>query len=330
MHTHSLNISHKIPSRHARVTVVIPCFKAKDTICQVIKKIPDFVDRIIVVDDKCPQGSGKAVEALLSSRITLVRHEQNQGVGGAMISGYKKALEIGTDIVVKLDADGQMDPEDIARLIRPLLLEEADYTKGNRFTDFRALKSMPSIRLLGNSALSFLLKAASGYWNIMDPTNGFTAIRAETLQRIDLSKIAKDYFFESSMLIALNLQNAIVADVNMPARYFGEHSSLNIRRSLITFPPRLLTGLLERGLLKYFVYDFNMASLYFFLGIPMLFISSFWGIMEWIDSIRTRRARPAGTIMLVALPIILGFQMILQAIGIDIYSNPSRIPRTKV
>ncbi|MBF0406270.1 MAG: glycosyltransferase family 2 protein [Candidatus Riflebacteria bacterium] len=318
------NPSHRFPPRHPRLAAVIPCFRGGSTIVGVIKKIPEYVDHIIVVDDKCPDNSADLVESLHNTKVSVVRHSQNKGVGGAMISGFKKALELNAEIIIKIDADGQMNPDNIQKLILPLIQNEADYSKGNRFTDFKSLKNMPSVRLLGNSALSFMLKAASGYWNLMDPTNGFIAIKAETIQQLDFSEIAEDYFFESSMLIALNLQNAMVSDVYFPAQYLGEHSSLSIRKSLITFPPRLLRGLIRRIFLKYFIYDFNMASVYFLLGIPTLVASSIWGALEWIDSIRTNRARPAGTIMLVALPIILSFQMILHAIGIDISSNPSK------
>ena len=268
--------------------------------------------------------SGKEAEKINRKNLVVLYHDTNQGVGGAVITGYKKALELGCDIVIKIDGDGQMDPKYINNLIKPLVKNEADYTKGNRFQDFKSLKSMPRIRLFGNSALSFLVKVSSGYWNIIDPTNGYTAIHRRVLQEIDLQKISKRYFFESDMLIHLNIVNAVAKDISIPARYGNENSSLNIIKVIVQFPPKLLKGLTKRIFLKYFVYDFNMASVYILLGLPMFLISIFWGFIEWIDSAMTGIPRSAGTIMLVALPIIISFQMLLQAIQIDINSVPKK------
>lgn len=227
-------------------------------------------------------------------------------------------------IAIKIDGDGQMDPAYIGDLIEPLISDRADYTKGNRFRDFKALKSMPKVRLFGNSILSFLVKCSSGYWNIMDPTNGYTAIHRRVLERLNLQRISKRFFFESDMLINLNVINAVVKDVAIPARYGKEKSSLKVTRVLFQFPPKLLAGLVKRIFLKYFVYDFNMASVYILVGLPMFMLSVIFGIKEWIESIVTGVPRTAGTIMLIALPIIVSFQMLLQAIQIDIASVPKR------
>lgn len=257
-------------------------------------------------------------------RLIIIRHAKNTGVGGAMISGYQKALELDCDIIVKMDADGQMDPAQIAKLVKPLVENQADYSKGNRFHDFSALRQMPSIRLLGNNILSFWIKFASGYWNIMDPTNGFTAIKKSTLKTLPFDKLARDYFFESDMLLKLNLNNAVVADVPIPAKYGGEKSSLSILKTAVIFPFLLWKGFLKRIILKYFLYDFNMASVYLALGLPLFFGATAFGIYEWIDSCLNQVPKTAGTIMLVALPLIVSFEMILQAIQIDISSVPQK------
>jgi len=308
----------------AKIAVIIPAFKVIDTIKEVISSIPDTVDYIIVVDDRCPEFSGREAEKSNRKNLIVIYHERNEGVGGAMITGYKKALEFGCEIVIKIDGDGQMDPKYVGNLIGPLIQDDADYTKGNRFQDFKALETMPRIRIFGNSALSFMIKVASGYWNIMDPTNGYTAIHRRVLDKLDLSKISKGYFFESDLLIRLNIINAVVKDVRMPAKYAQEKSSLNIKKAIFQFPSKLLKGLAKRVFLKYFIYDFNMASVYILLGLPVFLASVFWGIVEWIDSFVSGVPRTAGTIMLVALPIILSFQMLLQAINIDIYSIPKK------
>jgi dolichol-phosphate mannosyltransferase len=307
-----------------KIAVVIPAYKVKQFIKNLVLSLPPSIDLIIIVDDKCPESSGQEAERINDSRISVIKHERNMGVGGAVISGYKKALEAGCDIVVKIDGDGQMDPRYIPALIAPLINDDADFTKGNRFIDFKALKTMPKIRLFGNSILSFLLKIASGYWHIFDPTNGYTAIHRRVLEKLDLNKISHRYFFESDMLIHLNISNAVVRDVSIPAKYGNEISSLNISKIVFQFPPKLLKGFIKRIFLKYYIYDFNMASVYLLLGLPMFLFGVTYGIIEWIDSIIHGVTKTAGTIMLSALPIIVSFQMLLQAINLDIHSIPRR------
>jgi glycosyltransferase involved in cell wall biosynthesis len=309
-----------------KLAVVIPTYNVIDQITDVVLSVHalDFIDYIIVIDDKCPFLSGHKIEALALNNVIVVYHEKNCGVGGAVISGYRKALELDCEIIVKIDGDGQMDASLIGKFIEPLLKGDADYVKGNRFNDFKSLKTMPAIRLFGNSLLSFLVKAASGYWNIMDPTNGYTAIHANILQRLNLGKISNRYFFESDMLINLNVLNAVVKDIDIHTIYGREKSSLRITDALLHFPPKLLSGLLKRIFLKYFLYDFNMASVYILVGLPIFIISTIFGIYEWTDSILTGTIKTPGTIMLVALPIIVSFQMLMQAIQIDISSVPRK------
>ena len=306
------------------ISVVIPSYKVSKYILDVIKDIPEFVNHIIIVDDKCPQNSGQIAKTSSDNRVIICYNEKNLGVGGAVITGYKKALELNSDIVIKIDGDGQMDVNYMQKLIQPILDGKADYTKGNRFTDFKALRAMPKVRLFGNSGLSFLVKAASGYWNLMDPTNGYTAINKHALEELDLDNIAKRYFFESDMLINLNIENAVVVDVEIPAKYGDEESSLSITKTLVGFPPKLFKGLCKRIFLKYFIYDFNMLSLYLVLGLPMLLFGIVFGSIKWIEAIVSNIETSTGTIMLAVLPIILGTQFILQAIQIDMNNIPRK------
>lgn len=306
------------------ISVVIPSYKVAKYIINVISDLPEFVNYIIVIDDKCPQNSGDVAKTSTDSRVIVCYHEENQGVGGFVVTGYKKALELDSDIVVKIDGDGQMDVNYMQKLIQPIIDEKADYTKGNRFTDFKALRTMPKVRLFGNSGLSFLVKAASGYWNLMDPTNGYTAINKHALEELDLNNLAKRYFFESDMLINLNIENAVVYDVEIPAKYGDEKSSLSITKTFFGFPPKLFKGFIKRVFLKYFIYDFNMASLYSILGVPMLLFGLVFGLVNWLDSITTGVEATTGTVMLSVLPIILGVQFILQAIQIDMYNIPRK------
>lgn len=307
------------------ISVVIPSYKVSKHILNVINDMPQFINHIIIVDDKCPQNSGKIAETSSDNRIIVCYHEKNLGVGGAVITGYKKALELDADIVIKIDGDGQMDVSYMQKLIRPIIDGKADYAKGNRFTDFKALRQMPKIRLFGNSGLSFLVKASSGYWNMMDPTNGYTAINKYALEELDLDNLAKRYFFESDMLINLNIENAVVVDVEIPAKYGNEESSLSVTKTLFGFPPKLFKGLCKRIFLKYFIYDFNMLSVYLVFGLPMVLFGAGWGIAKWIEAIITNVEATTGTVMLAVLPIILGTQFLLQAIQIDM----NNIPRKK-
>ncbi|MBN8582782.1 MAG: glycosyltransferase family 2 protein [Anaerolineae bacterium] len=308
------------------ITVVIPSYRTESEILSVLKGLPAFVRHIIVVDDASPDASASVVLAAAKKdkRITLVRHEKNQGVGGAMITGFKTALTLGTDIVIKLDGDGQMDTQYIPALLEPLVLGEADYAKGNRFRDFQALQQMPLVRRVGNLGLSFLTKAATGYWNLFDPTNGYFAIRADVLEKLPFDKIDKRYFFETSMLAQLYLLDACVQDVTMPARYGAERSHLSIRRAMFEFPFKLTRTFLRRIILKYFIYDFSMMSIYLLTGIPLLLFGLIFGITKWIQYYNIGISAPTGTVILPTLSVILAIQILLSAIEIDLNATPRK------
>ena len=233
------------------VAVVIPCYRVGRDILKVIEKIGAGVNQIYVVDDCCPLSTGNIVEEnCKDSRIIVIRHLSNQGVGAAVKSGYSEALKNDAKIIVKLDGDGQMNPAEIARLINPIILGQADYTKGNRFFSREVWSSMPPIRLVGNVALTFISKISSGYWKIADPNNGFTASSSAVLSKLDLSKISNTYFFESDMIFNLGLRKAKIEDVSIPAIYLGEESSLKISRSLIEFSYKHLRNFFKRMLIK--------------------------------------------------------------------------------
>lgn len=304
--------------------MVIPAYRVEHTIKAVLDGIPAYIRHIIVVDDCSPDATGTTVEAALRSdpRIALTRHSVNQGVGGAMVSGFQKVLELDAQIIIKMDGDGQMDPAHIPALLIPLVRGQADYAKGNRFRDFHALAQMPMVRRIGNLGLSFLTKAATGYWGMFDPSNGFFAIRAETLALLPLDKLDRRYFFETSMLAHLYLQNAVVRDIPIPARYGNEVSNLSVRRTLFEFPLKLSRTFLRRILLRYFIYDFSMMSLYLLTGLPLLLFGATFGLTKWIEYAGKGIPAPTGTIMLPTLCVILGIQILLSAVEIDIHSAP--------
>ncbi len=306
------------------IAVVVPCYRVEREIQSVLQGIPKYIKHIIVVDDASPDSTADLITASAKKdkRITLIRHESNQGVGGAMITGFRKALELGAQIVVKVDGDGQMDTSRMPELIAPLIQGQADYAKGNRFRDFQSLQQMPLIRRIGNMGLGFLSKAATGYWNLFDPTNGFVAIRVEALAQLPLDKVDKTYYFETSMLANLYLIGAVVKDVPMPARYRSEVSNMLVHRILFQFPPKLFRTFVKRIVLKNFIYDFTMGSVYLLVGTPLLLFGLVFGITKWIQYASLNIPAPTGTVMLATLSVLLGIQLLLSAIESDLRSVP--------
>ncbi len=304
--------------------VVIPCYKVKPHILPLLRAIPDSIHKILVVDDACPNQSGEYVKMNCQDpRIEVLFHAQNQGVGGAVITGYKRAIELQATHVIKLDGDGQMDPALLPKFMAPLQAGKADYVKGNRFSQLETLKSMPILRLFGNSVLSFVAKFSCGYWNIMDPTNGYTAIHATALRQLPLDKMAKRYFFESDMLFRLNLIRAVVKDIPIHSKYGDEKSNLRISRVALEFPPKYLRCFFKRLFYNYYLRDFNIASFEFLLGSLLFLFGLVYGLYEWwIATFVTHLAAANGVVMLAALPFILGVQFLLSAIHFDIESVP--------
>jgi len=307
---------------HRRIGVVVPAYRVARHIENVVRGVPSFVESIIVVVDASPDDTYERVEALHDPRVVLLRHERNQGVGGAMQTGFRKALELGLEVIVKVDGDDQMDPAEMPRLVEPLIRGEADVAKGNRYEHVSALKSMPFVRVVGNAGLTFLVKLASGYWNLFDPANGYVALRSDVLRRFDLEKLHKRYFFESGLLIQLGILRAVVRDVAMPARYGDEQSSLSVTRTLFGFPPKLLWGFVRRIFWRHFVYDFTALTLYLVLGLPALIWGVVYGLVVWSEVLETKTDATAGQVMLAAMPIILGVQFLTQCLALDIQGTP--------
>jgi hypothetical protein len=249
-------------------------------------------------------------------------HEANQGVGGATVTGMMAAIQDGADVIVKCDADGQMDPADIPDLVQPIANGSADHVKGSRYHHARELGAMPRARLLGNIGLTFLTKLCSGYWNVLDPVNGFFATRADVLGRIQLGKLSRRYFFESDLLIRLNIIEARVADMPQPARYGGEQSSLSLTRALFEFPWHLLGGLGRRIFWRYLFYDVSPVAAFGIVGLLLATFGVLFGSWQWVAHASQGIATPLGTIMLAAAPLTLGFQLLLQAVILDIANTP--------
>lgn len=306
-----------------KIAVVIPSFRVRKQILQVLSAIGPEVSRIFVVDDKCPENSGSFVrENCRDPRVQVIFQKENSGVGGATLRGFLEASAQGYQVAVKLDGDGQMDPKLIPLLVRPILEGKADYTKGNRFHSPRNLKGMPTTRLLGNAGLSFFAKMATGYWNVMDPTNGFLALHTSLLPHLDADKIAQRYFFENDLLFRLGLCRAVVTDMPMRAHYGEEKSNLSVVNSLITFPFRLLLRFLKRMIYRYFLRDFNIGSVLILMGGFLFASGSIFGAYHWILSAVTGQVASSGAVMISALPILLGFQMLGFALLFDVWMTP--------
>ena len=305
------------------VAVVIPCYKVTRHILPLLAEFGPSVDRIYCVDDSCPDRSGDLIEqSCQDPRVTVVRNPVNLGVGGAVMHGYRRATEDGATVIVKVDGDGQMDPSLIDLFVAPILAGDADYTKGNRFFDLREIKSMPLLRRLGNLGLSFMAKASTGYWDLFDPTNGYTAIHAQVARRLPHSSISSRYFFESDILFRLNVMRARVMDIPMDARYADEVSGLKVSKIVGEFFAKHLRNTCKRIVYNYFLRDMNMASIELLVALPMILFGLIFGLFHWFSSLNADLSTPLGTIMLAALPVMLGLQLLLAFLSHDTSAMP--------
>lgn len=304
------------------IAVAIPCYRVVASVCDVLARIGPEVDRIYCVDDACPEGSGDHIEAHSKDpRVVVLRNEENLGVGGATLAGFRRARDDGARIVVKIDGDGQMDPALLERFVAPILAGRADYTKGNRFWHPRSVFAMPPIRLFGNAALSFLTKLSSGYWNIFDPTNGYVAIHTALLDQLPLERISERFFFESDMLFRLNIIGAVVEEVPMEAVYADEKTNLRVREVAGEFLVKNVANFVRRVVYNYYLRNFNMESVSLLIGLVLTLFGVSYGAVKWFWSDSVGPAS-AGTAMVAALPIILGTQFLLAFLSGDTRNIP--------
>jgi len=307
-----------------RIAVAIPCYKVTRHVLGVIDAIGPEVSAIYAVDDACPEGSGHLIEQRCQDpRVRVLYHAENQGVGGAVVTAYQAALDDGLDIVVKVDGDGQMNPALIPHFVRAIVRGKADYTKGNRFYRPESLRGMPPVRLIGNAMLSFVNKLSTGYWPIMDPTNGYTAIHAAVLRQLPLDKIERRYFFESDMLFRLNIIRAVVHDVPMDAVYADEQSNLKVSRVLPEFLLKHMQRFFKRYVYMYLLRDFNLGSVYSLFGALLCMVGLVFGISHWVHGVVTGEPATSGTVMLAALPALVGIQLLIAFLHHDVSYVPT-------
>lgn len=305
----------------------MPAYRVADVIAPVIARIPPCVQHVIVVDDASPDHLQDVLQSLTDPRLVILRHATNRGVGGAMKTGLAHALALHADIVVKIDADGQMDPQLLPHFVQPLLAQQAEMTKGNRFADLAQIRRMPLLRRLGNLALSFLVKLASGYWHVFDPCNGYLALRTSLVQRLEVERLAERYFFEISLLCEAYLARAVLEDIPMRPVYGGEVSSLHPLRLVADFALRLGGRCFYRLGMSYFMRDFTVVSLFLVTGLPTFGFGLVWSVYHWLQAAHTHTFASTGTVMIGVLAIVLGFQLLLQALVLDIANEPGRAQR---
>lgn len=307
------------------VAVVVPCYRVTRHIAGVIATIGPEVDAVYCVDDACPDASGDFIEENVKDpRVRVLRHAINQGVGGAVMTGYRQAIGDGMTVLVKIDGDGQMDPALVDSFVAPILRGDADYTKGNRFWDLRQISRMPITRRFGNLALSFMAKASSGYWDIFDPTNGYTAIHADVARRLPFESISHRYFFETDLLFRLNTMRAVVVDIPMDAHYGEEVSNLRVSRVVGEFLAKHVRNTYKRVAYNYFLRDFSLASIELVLGTLLMGFGIVFGTWNWWQSASHGQATPVGTIMIATVAVVSGLQLLLAFVGHDISVMPRR------
>ena len=308
--------------RGVRVAAVVPAYNEERHIAQVITTMPEFVDLIVVVDDCSPDGTSAAARATGDPRLHLIRHDLNRGVGGAIITAHRAALELGADINVVMAGDAQMDPAYLPQLLDPVV-DGYGFAKANRFFSGESFAGMPPYRVFGNVVLSFMTKFASGYWHVFDPQNGYTAIRADVLRRLPLDKVALRYSFENDLLIHLNILDVPTVDVPIPAVYGNEVSSIRLGRVVPELLTLLFGGFWRRIWWKYMVWSFSPVALLLISGLFLVLLGSVIGVWLLANSVGT--ASPtAGSVMLAVVPFVLGVQSLLVALQLDIQASPAR------
>ena len=306
------------------IYVVIPTYKCSTTILRVLHEIPSYIDRILVIDDKCPENSGKLVlDNVSDPRVVVIFNNENLGVGGATKSGYLEILKTKESaIVVKLDGDDQMNSDLISKMVEPLIKLKADYVKGNRFNNINSILTMPKLRIIGNLVLTFLSKLSSGYWQVFDPTNGFVAVSTDILRLVPLNKVSNRYFFESDMLFRLNLISAVVVDFPMDSKYGQEKSNLKIWKVALEFPVKHFVNFFKRICYNYYLRDFTLASLELPLGLVLTTYGTILGIINFLQNASINTPTPIGTLMLVSMSILVGLQLLLGFASYDVNNSP--------
>lgn len=310
-----------------KISVVIPVYNVGETIISLLSKIPDYVDKIYLIDDSCPLGTGKIVKrsSLNISKLSIIFNEKNLGVGGAVKVGYGKSLLDNYDVVVKIDGDNQMDPDQIENLIKPLLSENIDYCKGNRFLNTFEIENYPSIRFYGNIFLSFMSKLSSGYWDIYDPVNGFTAIKSDVLKKVNFNKIDDGYYFESDMLYNLYLLKGKVKDIPVNIKYFKNSiQNMNIMKESFNFFFKNLNRTYKRVKKTYLLNNFSVGSFFILSFLINFFLTITYGGYNYFYNFFLKKFAPTGVVLLSSIFFLLTILSLMIFLIIDNLNNPNK------
>jgi glycosyltransferase involved in cell wall biosynthesis len=301
----------------SRIAVVVPAYKEEALIAETIRGVPPYVDHIVVVDDCSPDSTSVAARAVDDPRLEVLRLEVNQGVGGAIITGHRRAMELGADVMVVMAGDNQMDPEELPKLLKPILEDGYGFTKGNRIFSATSMQGMPTYRVVGNMVLTFLNKAASGYWHLVDPQNGYTAVTREALELVPLDRVSKRYEFENDLLIWLSIASVRAKDVNIPARYGAEVSTIKLHTAVPRISWLLIRGFWRRIWYKYVLWSFSPIALLLFAGLALTLVGL--AIGAWIVAEAIGGTSPtAATAIFGVVPGMAGFYLLVQALVLDI------------
>jgi glycosyltransferase involved in cell wall biosynthesis len=304
-----------------RVAVVVPAHDEEQLIATTIGGIPEFVDRVYVVDDGSRDGTVERARAAGDGRVEIVQHERNRGVGAAIVSGYRAAIAAGEDVICVMAGDNQMDPSELESLVAPVAQGEVDYAKANRLTTGQAWDLIPRTRYLGNAVLSLLTKIASGYWHVADSQAGYTAASREMLAQLDLDRVYTNYGFPNDLLVHLNVWNARVRDFpSRPVYGVGERSGIRYHKVVPRISWLLVKGFFWRLREKYVIRDFHPLVFFYAFGMLASLAGLVLGIIEIVFRAQGNDVS-VGTVVLIALLLISGSQFTLVAMWFDMESN---------
>lgn len=304
-----------------KIAVVVPAYREEQHVGDVIDSMPDLVDLVVVVDDASPDGTFAVASAHADARTEVIRHERNTGVGGAILTGHRRAMERGADVMVVMAGDAQMDPEHLPALLRPVVEGGYGFSKANRFYSAQSFAGMPRHRVVGNIVLTFLTKVSSGYWDLVDPQNGYTAVTRESLERVPLDKVSQRYEFENDLLIWLNIAGVRACDVPVPAVYGSEVSGIKLHKVVPRILGTLWRGFWRRLWLKYVLWSFSPIALLFVLGSLALLVGLVCGVWALALSAGGSYVSPATWLLAVGASIV-GVQFLLNALVLDIQATP--------
>ncbi len=305
-----------------RVAVVVPAYNEELLVADTLRGIPDFVDRIVVVDDHSTDATAERARGVGDPRVRVVVHERNGGVGAAIVTGYEQCRDEEIDVTCVMAADNQMDPAELADLVAPVARGDVEYAKANRLFSGEAWALIPHARYLGNAVLSLLTKIASGYWHVADSQAGYTAISLGALQRLDLDRVYRRYGFPNDLLVHLNVVDARVRDVpSRPIYGIGEQSGIKISRVAPRIAWLLFKGFWWRMKEKYVIRDFHPLVFFYALGALMTAIGVVLGVVVAFSRVFLGNAITTPTIVLVALLLISGTQFTLFAMWFDQEAN---------